>query len=723
MSPDATQTSDADPPAGSPAAATSRFAYASGAKPLEGYTIKRGIGHGGFGEVYFATSDAGKEVALKLIRRNLDIELRGVTQCLNLKHPNLLSLYDVRQDNHGDTWVVMELMTGQSLEELLARNPDGLPADEALAWMHGIAAGVAYLHDHGIVHRDLKPGNIFVDEGIVKIGDYGLSKFISCSRRSGQTGSVGTVHYMAPEIANGRYGKEIDIYALGIILYEMLTGHVPFEGESVGEILMKHLTAEPDVSRVAEPYRTIVARALAKDPAKRFASVNELIALLPPAPVGPAARFAGPNAAIANATNATRVAPEAERADPHGFSLAPEVDHSTNHSEAEEPIAQWVRATWTDLSAWWERKNFQPLQKLLVLSGGIFLALNLAPLWAPTLAVAALAYWIYRAVRALAINREIPKSTIVALVMFVGIGALFLDHAHYSFGGGASRFSLKGVAVVCLIVLLVLRMRGMRGSNSAAHQSSRTAPDAKLARAPVASAAPPQESPTRRRWRFQTTQLYQPGPPRRRLMQLVGSLLLSAIVCPVLALVVLILRAQPLEPNQFAWLATTSVLGSWAVLIPSKFWEGRIGDAAWRRFVMLVTGMLFGAAAYGMVNWLIVSLPYDERLTMATRWDLQHTFFAADGSPLLPAYLAYFGFLFVLPRWWLQANPVRDTRLSIWYTAVAVFWAWVPAVFFWPFPQPWGLMLAAIMAISVQLASPWVPKDQRQNMLVRPGEA
>ena len=132
---------------------------------------------------------------------------------------------------------------------------------EVLAWIHGIAAGVAYLHDHGIVHRDLKPGNIFVDEGIVKIGDYGLSKFISCCRRSGQTGSVGTVHYMAPEIANGRYGKEIDIYALGIILYEMLTGHVPFEGESVGEILMKHLTAEPDVSRLAEPYRTIVSRA------------------------------------------------------------------------------------------------------------------------------------------------------------------------------------------------------------------------------------------------------------------------------------------------------------------------------------------------------------------------------------------------------------------------------------------------------------------------------
>ncbi len=586
--------------------------------------------------------------------------------------------------------------------------------------MHGIAAGVAYLHDHGIVHRDLKPGNIFVDEGIVKIGDYGLSKFISCSRRSGQTGSVGTVHYMAPEIANGRYGKEIDIYALGIILYEMLTGHVPFEGESVGEILMKHLTAEPDVSRVAEPYRTIVARALAKDPAQRLASVNELIAMLPPPPVGAAVRFAGPNAAIANATGATRSAPEAERADPHGFSLAPEVARAKQPASDDEPIAQWLRATWNDLSAWWERKNFQPWQKLLIVFAGIFGALNLTPLWLPTLVVGAVAYGIYRVVRAVVLGSEIPRSAILAAVMFVGIGALFLDHSQYMVGTN-SRFSLKGVAIACLIVLLILRRRsrGASGSESAAQQP-RTAPEGLPAGSP---AAPLRESPTRRRWRFQTTQLYQPGPPRRRLMQLVGSLLLSAIVCPVLALVVLILRAQPLEPNQFAWLATTSVLGTWAVLIPAKFWEGRVGDAAWRRFVMLVTGMLFGAAAYGLVNWLIVSLPYDERLTMATRWDLQHTFFAADGSPLLPAYLAYFGFLFVLPRWWLQANPVRGTRLSIWYTAVAVFWAWVPAVFFWPFPQPWGLMLAAIMAIAVQLASPWVPKDQRQSTLVRPGEA
>ena len=103
------------------------------------------------------------------------------------------------------------------------------------------------------MHRDLKPGNIFEDSGYVKIGDYGLSKFISTSRRSGQTESVGTFHYMAPEIGKGVYGKEIDIYALGIVLFEMLTGRTPFDGESSQEIIMKHLTADPDLSGVPQP--------------------------------------------------------------------------------------------------------------------------------------------------------------------------------------------------------------------------------------------------------------------------------------------------------------------------------------------------------------------------------------------------------------------------------------------------------------------------------------
>ncbi|WP_158633740.1 serine/threonine-protein kinase [Tautonia sociabilis] len=254
-----------------------RYYFGSGDRPLDGYTIKRAIGRGGFGEVYYAVSDAGKEVALKLLLRNVEIEKRGVQQCMNLKSPHLITIFDMKTTEEADTFVVMEYVSGPSLAQILERHPDGLPPHEVRMWLKGLVDGVAYLHDHGIVHRDLKPANLFLEEGTVKIGDYGLSKFIANSAEAGHSASVGTCHYMAPEISTGKYQKPIDIYAIGVILYEMLTGRVPFEGETPHEVLMKHLTSRPDLSPLAEPYREIVSRALAKDPARRPQSAFELL--------------------------------------------------------------------------------------------------------------------------------------------------------------------------------------------------------------------------------------------------------------------------------------------------------------------------------------------------------------------------------------------------------------------------------------------------------------
>ncbi len=286
-----------------------KFTYSAGDRPLEGYTIQQGLGRGGFGEVYQALSDGGKQVALKLVQRNLEVELRGVGQCLNLKHANLVAVYDVKQAENGDQWIVMEHVAGETLDKIIARHPQGMPQEEVLAWIRGICDGVGYLHDQGLVHRDLKPGNLFVENlspqppspsrrggsgespqppsptrrggqggEVVKIGDYGLSKFISASRRSGQTTSIGTVHYMAPEVVKGRYGKEVDLYAIGVIVYEMLTGRVPFNGETPGEILMKHLTDSPDLSLIPPAYRPVVGRLLDKDPFRRYSSVQALMA-------------------------------------------------------------------------------------------------------------------------------------------------------------------------------------------------------------------------------------------------------------------------------------------------------------------------------------------------------------------------------------------------------------------------------------------------------------
>jgi len=274
-----------------------KFTYSSGQRDLDGYTLKRGIGRGGFGEVYYAISDGGKEVALKLVRgHNLEIEMRGMAQCLNLKHPNLMTLIDLRTDVQGDHWVVMEYISGEPLSVVLNRHPQGLAPELVQQWFIALAKAVGCLHDHGIVHRDLKPGNIFIENGTVKVGDYGLCKFISSSQRTAQTQSVGTVHYMAPEISTGNYHKQIDIYSAGIILYEMLTGRVPFDGESAGEILMKHLTSPPDLSVLPPDYVNIVGKALAKNPAHRYVSMLEMAKEVEAVGRGPEAKRNGSSA-------------------------------------------------------------------------------------------------------------------------------------------------------------------------------------------------------------------------------------------------------------------------------------------------------------------------------------------------------------------------------------------------------------------------------------------
>ena len=265
-----------------------KFTYRSGQRPLDGYTLKRGVGHGGFGEVYFGVSDGGKEVALKLLRAHSDVELRGVANCLNLKHPNLVHVYDLKTDDRGDSWLVMEYVLGETMSQVISRHPNGLPLNLCKEWFVNLARAVGFLHDHGVVHRDLKPANIFVENGTLKVGDYGLCKALGASARQ-QTRTVGTVHYMAPEISTGNYNKQIDVYACGVILYEMLTGIVPFEGESDGEILMKHLTANPDLSKVPEAFRAVVAKGLDKNPVLRFATMTEFARAVEAVPVLPSA--------------------------------------------------------------------------------------------------------------------------------------------------------------------------------------------------------------------------------------------------------------------------------------------------------------------------------------------------------------------------------------------------------------------------------------------------
>jgi hypothetical protein len=658
-----------------------KFIYASGSRPLPGYTIKRGVGRGGFGEVYYAVSDAGKEVALKLIRRHLDVELRGITHCLNLKHPNLLALYDVKQDDEDNTWVIMEYLAGQSLEDLLEQHPHGLPPQEACGWMRGIAAGVAYLHNHGIVHRDLKPGNVFREEGLIKLGDYGLSKFISCSRRSGQTDSVGTVHYMAPEVANGRYGKQIDIYALGIILFEMLTGRVPFEGESIGEVLMKHLTALPDLSPLAEPYRSIVGRALAKDPDQRFSSVEEMAAQLPAALGADAASYmnlSGPSPApsAAAASRAATAPPPASGlqppASPAPGGAGPALAAATQAVvDDEEPIWRAVSDQWRRAVAWWNSPNLNASAKAILTLFAIYAALSKSAILFESAVVLMLCYAVYRVVRAIVLGLGAPPARQAPAVQTAP-------------------------------------------AEVAKPQTTVQAPAA--GPAPVAQAAY-----SRRNWREKAAPALIVKSPRVRLTELLGSLLMAAGVTVVISILVLLFRGQSPQPEQYAWLALVSTLGAWSVLISAKFWEGTRVDPSLRRFVLLVIGLALGAAAYGCDRLLIVDLPFDNSFVNPSVFKGSglgrslYSMYSSDGSPLLSAFLVYFGLLFLVVRWWRQADPLRSSRLSLGATVSTICVAWL-INFFWPFPQPWGLMAAATISLAVQLASPWAGEQRgRKN--------
>jgi hypothetical protein len=642
-----------------------KFTYSSGSRPLEGYTIKRGVGHGGFGEVYYAVSDGGKEVALKLVQRNLDVELRGVVQCMNLKHTNLVTIYDLRTNEAGEHFVVMEYVAGQSLADVLEAHPNGLPIDDANRWLRGIMAGVGYLHDKGIVHRDLKPGNLFMEDGVVKVGDYGLSKFITASRRSGQTESVGTVHYMAPEIASGKYDREIDVYALGVILYEMLTGNVPFDGESVGEILMKHLTAQPDVSKLPAPYDAVAARALAKEPTRRFrtmeefgASLNGRLSHSPYEGLAETAHYAAGDAPIP-----PPIPPS------NGAGATVHELHPTRAS------GSWFDRMCARFDAWWSRP-WDARDYLVAFPLGVLIGMTAIPL-------AALG---------------------ISLLPWALLGAGVVALVRIFLGPKRGRRPAAARPVVLPQAKPVTVPQGPPAGPRPA-EPPRAAPAPRGNPTGFASANPPVtvpvpvvtpvRAPAPLRPIVPRVEL-PPKPVRERLTEGITAMLLTTV----LSVLAAVLVGGSLELGSLegcAMLAATCVASCWAVLVPAKLWEGAKGDPLIRRLVMAALGFGVGAGA-GYLDAVLQT----------------HLFPADSGAYLRPpawippeiAGAGYLALVFGGPSWWCLADSRRSVRFNPWLAVVPCFAAWVFS-HLWTFPQPFGIVATGIVAVLVQVASPW----------------
>src|SRR6266436_3472029 len=270
------------------------------------YKISKRIGTGGMGEVYLATDmTAGRKAALKLLpeRFTSDAErLKRFQQeahaVVGLNHPNILTIYEIGED-HSTHYIASELIEGETLRQRLMRGR--IELSEAVDVAIQVASALAAAHEAGIVHRDIKPENIMLrPDGYVKVLDFGIAKLAesafaeATADGAGSTtlaetnlGSVlGTVRYMSPEQARGApVDKGTDIWSLGVVLYEMLTGHAPFTGETPGEVMASILEKEPPpltsyVAHTLAELQQIISKALRKDREERYQSAHELLEAL-----------------------------------------------------------------------------------------------------------------------------------------------------------------------------------------------------------------------------------------------------------------------------------------------------------------------------------------------------------------------------------------------------------------------------------------------------------
>ncbi len=262
------------------------------------YEVTDKIGSGGMSDVYKAKDHKlNRFVALKVLKSEYSEDRSFVTKfkveaqsAAGLQHPNIVNVFDVGEDN-GIHYIVMELIEGITLKRYIQRKTK-LPVKEAVSILIQVSQGIEAAHNNHIIHRDIKPQNIIISrEGKVKVTDFGIARAASANTIS--SNAMGSVHYISPEQAKGGFVDEkSDIYSLGITLYEMLTGHVPFDGDSTVTIALKHVqndmpSAKKDVPELPISVERIIEKCTQKKPDRRYLKVSSLIADLKHALVSP----------------------------------------------------------------------------------------------------------------------------------------------------------------------------------------------------------------------------------------------------------------------------------------------------------------------------------------------------------------------------------------------------------------------------------------------------
>jgi Protein kinase domain len=254
---------------------------------IPGFEITTKLGGGMFGLVFRARRmSIGKDYAIKFlqvddgeVRKAVLSELEQVKYFAQIDHPNLVSIED-RGEVDGIPYLVMAFAGTETLRDKIVAGevPTGAAKEELLRWFLQCCRGLAALHERSLVHFDIKPANVFLKGGVARLGDYGLSKLVTHSRGSLSMGR-GTPYYMAPEMLQRRGDHRSDVYSLGVMLYELLCGKMPFTGDSEWEVLKKHETARPELpDHLHAREVSVLQRCLQKDPAARFQSVHDLIA-------------------------------------------------------------------------------------------------------------------------------------------------------------------------------------------------------------------------------------------------------------------------------------------------------------------------------------------------------------------------------------------------------------------------------------------------------------